>query len=216
MKKTRTGQVAAERDGFFFLGNHLALDFLNTSPVLNGETAELLPDFASLVRWFQAAGLLRVEQGKRLQHQWGRSAKARETVEYIRQLREKLRKQVISWEDGKLIQPAMVTELNRLLRDYSMRTRLSNDGTSPITELWFEPRAPEDLLAPLVHSVAMLFAEADRSRVRKCANCVLHFQDTSKKGTRRWCSMQFCGNRAKVAAYAARRRSGAGMSKTQF
>jgi predicted RNA-binding Zn ribbon-like protein len=43
-------------------------------------------------------------------------------------------------------------------------------------------------------------------RVRKCDQCVLHFYDISKKGTRRWCSTQLCGNRQKVAAYAARRR----------
>jgi len=48
------------------------------------------------------------------------------------------------------------------------------------------------------------FATGGRKRVRKYANCVLHFHDTSKKGTRRWCSMQLCGNRFKVAAYAAR------------
>ena len=69
-----------------------------------------------------------------------------------------------------------------------------------------QPRKPEDLFAPLAHSAATLFAEADRNRIRKCGQCVLHFYDTSKKGTRRWCSMQLCGNRAKVAAYAARRR----------
>ena len=71
-------------------------------------------------------------------------------------------------------------------------------------ELWFESRQPEDLFAPLVASTANLFAEVDRSRVRMCGQCVLHFYDTSKKGTRRWCSMRLCGNRLKVAAYAAR------------
>ena len=79
-------------------------------------------------------------------------------------------------------------------------------GHAPSTELWFEPRQPEDLFAPLAHSAAKLFADVDRNRVRKCDQCVLHFHDTSKKGTRRWCSMQLCGNRLKVAAYAARRR----------
>jgi len=74
------------------------------------------------------------------------------------------------------------------------------------TELYFERRHPEDLFAPLAHGVAALFANVDRRRVRKCNQCVLHFHDTSKKGTRRWCSMQLCGNRLKVAAYAARRR----------
>jgi hypothetical protein len=42
------------KDGFLFLGNHLALDFLNTSPVQNGEGVELLTDFDALLRWFQA------------------------------------------------------------------------------------------------------------------------------------------------------------------
>jgi predicted RNA-binding Zn ribbon-like protein len=37
-------------------------------------------------------------------------------------------------------------------------------------------------------------------RIRRCANpeCVLHFYDVSKNGTRRWCSMAGCGNRAKA------------------
>ncbi|MEV0070883.1 MULTISPECIES: CGNR zinc finger domain-containing protein [unclassified Amycolatopsis] len=36
-------------------------------------------------------------------------------------------------------------------------------------------------------------------RIRHCANpeCVLYFYDVSKNGTRRWCSMSGCGNRAK-------------------
>jgi hypothetical protein len=70
-----------------------------------------------------------------------------------------------------------------------------------------DPSRPEDLFAPMAHSAAMLFADVDRKRVRKCGQCVLHFYDTSKKGTRRWCSMQMCGNRLKVGAYAARRRA---------
>ncbi|MFG1706363.1 CGNR zinc finger domain-containing protein [Nonomuraea sp. M3C6] len=40
-------------------------------------------------------------------------------------------------------------------------------------------------------------------RVRKCANpqCVLWFLDVSKNGSRRWCSMEVCGNRAKVGRF---------------
>jgi predicted RNA-binding Zn ribbon-like protein len=60
---------------------------------------------------------------------------------------------------------------------------------------------------PLAHSAAALLREVARSRLRKCAQCVLHFYDTSKKETRSWCSMQVCGNRLKVAAYAARQRA---------
>ena len=93
-----------------------------------------------------------------------------------------------------------------LMAGHPMLTRLRADGSGHATELWFEARQPEDLLAPLAHSAAALFATVDRKRVRKCRQCVLHFNDTSKKGTRRWCSMRMCGNRLKVAAYAARRR----------
>jgi hypothetical protein len=35
------------RDGFLFVSNHLALDFLNTRPVQNGEPTELLSDFTA-------------------------------------------------------------------------------------------------------------------------------------------------------------------------
>ena len=36
---------------------------------------------------------------------------------------------------------------------------------------------------------------------------MLHFYETSKRGTRPSCSMHLCGNRFKVAAYAARQRN---------
>jgi len=92
------------------------------------------------------------------------------------------------------------------MANHPMLSRLKATRSAIAKELWFEARQPEDLFAPLAHSAATIFADVDRSRVRKCAHCVLHFHDTSKKGTRRWCSMQLCGNRLKVAAYAARQR----------
>ncbi|MCT9011384.1 CGNR zinc finger domain-containing protein [Streptomyces rhizosphaerihabitans] len=43
-------------------------------------------------------------------------------------------------------------------------------------------------------------------RIRRCAHdaCILHFFDTSRNGTRRWCSMAACGNRAKASRHYAR------------
>jgi len=194
------------KDGFLFVGNQLALDFLNTRPVQNGEPSELLPDFSALLRWFQAADLLNSDKVGSLQRQWGGSANAMRTTEEMRQLREKLRKEIVAWEQSGSVQHSTLDELNKLMAEHPMRTRLRTNGESCSTELWFQPREPEDLFAPLAHSAATLFATVDHKRVRKCAQCVLHFYDTSKKGTRRWCSMQLCGNRLKVAAYAARRR----------
>jgi predicted RNA-binding Zn ribbon-like protein len=194
-------------EGFLFVGNHLALDFLNTCPLQNGEPVELLPDFKALLRWFRAAGLLSSRKVASLRQPGGESAQARHVVEAVRGLRQKLRKEVLAWEAGGAVHRAVLDELNHLMAEHPMLTRLKANGDAPTTELWFDPRRPEDLFAPLAHSAAMLFAVEDRKRVRKCGQCVLHFYDTSKKGTRRWCSMRLCGNRLKVAAYAARRRT---------
>jgi len=199
MPATRTDESSARKNGFLFVGNHLALDFLNTRPVQDGEAMELLTDFAALLRWFQAAGLLSAREVAALDRQWGQSATARRTLEDLLEWRERLRKEILTWGEGRTVQDSTIRELNRLLAAYPMRSRL--------TELYFTPQSPANLFAPLAHAAAMLFANMDRARVRKCGQCVLHFVDTSKKGARRWCSMQLCGNRLKVAAYAARQRS---------
>src|SRR6516225_2197256 len=206
MSSTKPIRNSDWRDGFLFVGNHLALDFLNTRPVQNGEATELLPDFDALLRWFKAADVLTSGDVANLRQQWGESAQARHVVEALRELRERLRKEVLARERGGTVHRAAIGELNHLTAEHPMLTRLKASGNASTTELWFDPRQPEDLFAPLAHSAAMLFAVVDRDRVRKCGQCVLHFYDASKKGTRRWCSMQLCGNRLKVAAYAARQR----------
>jgi len=194
------------KDGFLFLGNHLALDFLNTRPVQNGEAQELLSDFEALLRWFRAAELLSSQEVSALERKWGGSARAKKALEDVRQFREDLRREVLSLEGGG-VKPhrGMIDKLNVLLsaRPMIARVKQTEDGTH--MGLSFEANKPEDLFAPLAHAVAELFTEADRTRHRKCRQCVLHFLDTSKKGTRRWCSMQLCGNRLKVAAYARRK-----------
>jgi len=207
MGRTQAKDAAVWKDGFLFLGNDLALDFLNTRPVQDGEAMELLPDFAAILRWSQTAGLLSPHDAADLERQWGQSAEARRTVEAIRGFRENFRKEVLEWEQGHAVHRSAIDEVNRLMTSYPMSTRLKTNGKELEPELYFKPRRPEDLFAPLAHAVAMLLANANRDRVRKCGQCVLHFVDTSKKGTRRWCSMRLCGNRLKVAAYAARERS---------
>ena len=194
------------KDGFLFVGNQLVLDFVNTRPVQDGEPMELLKDFGAALRWSQAAGLLNSERAASLERQWGGTAIAQKAIEAIKELRERLRAEILAWEGGGAVRRSTINELNGLMGAHPMLTSLMTSGSAYSTKLWFEVHEPGDLLAPLAHSAATLFATGDRKRVRKCDNCVLHFQDTSKKGTRRWCSMQLCGNRFKVAAYAARQR----------
>jgi predicted RNA-binding Zn ribbon-like protein len=166
------------------------------------------------LRWFQAAGLLRAREVAALRRKWAGSPRAWQATESMRLWRERLRKQILAWERGDSLQQSMLNELNAVMAAHPLRTRIKTKGKVYLKELWFEPRVPGDLFAPLAQSVASLFADLDRKRVRKCPTCVLHFFDTSKKGTRRWCSMQLCGNRLKVAAYAARHRKQRHISRT--
>ena len=61
-------------------------------------------------------------------------------------------------------------------------------------------------LSTLARDAIDLFGGPLAGRIRVCAadNCGLLLVDTSKSGRRRWCSMEVCGNRAKVRAHRSR------------
>lgn len=69
---------------------------------------------------------------------------------------------------------------------------------------------PGQVLSTLARDAVAVFAEAatadGANRIRRCdaADCRMVFHDESRTGTRRWCSMARCGNRAKVRAFRAR------------
>ena len=56
------------------------------------------------------------------------------------------------------------------------------------------------LLSPVLWSAIDLLGGARLAKVKRCANdaCQWLFIDDSKSGSRRWCSMSSCGNRAKA------------------
>lgn len=61
-------------------------------------------------------------------------------------------------------------------------------------------------LSTVARDAVRLLAADNTDRVRECAasDCALVFFDESRSGNRRWCSMQRCGNLAKVRAFRAR------------
>ena len=192
------------RDGFFFLGNHLFLDFINTRPEIHGKPQELLTDWSSLLVWFRAATLIDSGEGTRFERRWSQSNEAEETLKAMRGFRENARKDLLAWEKGATVRSATLHALNQLMSKHPMLTKIRREAGKFTIAQWFPLQRPGDLVAPLAYAAANLFSEVNPTRVRKCEHCVLHFHDTSKIGTRRWCSMRLCGNRAKVAAYAAR------------
>ena len=62
-------------------------------------------------------------------------------------------------------------------------------------------------LSTIARDAVDLFDPANDGRIRACngGDCAIVYLDTSRAATRRWCSMQRCGNRAKVRAHRARK-----------
>lgn len=196
------------RDGFLFVGNHLLLDFLNTQPVMNGEAVELLPDGSALARWLRATGLINERESAGLARRWA-TAECGAMIGELREFRETARQAVLNLEQGVPVSTSVLKNVNRLLLAYPHIDQVVKSGSDLERRRYFAPESPEQAFAPLADAFADLLTATPASRIRKCNGCVLHFYDTSKKGTRVWCSMNLCGNRAKVAAYADRNRAAA-------
>ena len=64
-------------------------------------------------------------------------------------------------------------------------------------------------LSAVARAAIALFERADDSVLKWCADddCTHPFLDTSRGHRRRWCGMAGCGDRAKAAAYRARKRA---------
>ncbi len=59
------------------------------------------------------------------------------------------------------------------------------------------------VLSTLARDAIDVFAAIDEGRIRACdaGDCRMVFHDESRTNNRRWCSMEHCGNRAKVRAH---------------
>ncbi len=196
------------KDGFLFVANKPILDFLNTKPVLADGPTELLSDVRALERWLIASGMASSAKAKAAVRSWRDSTQAAAFLEQLLAFRERLREAVVRIEKGSQPADAFLAEVNSLLIQSPLRSSLRKRDGKVIREMTFEPSKPADLWAPIIDATADLLVNAEASRIRQCESCVLHFLDTSKKGARRWCSMNICGNKLKVAAYQQRRRVG--------
>ena len=68
---------------------------------------------------------------------------------------------------------------------------------------------PRQIAACIVADLLRSPSRPDWQRVKACPgpDCAWVFVDRSRNGSRRWCQMNECGNRAKGAAFRARKRS---------
>ena len=192
-----------------FVGENLALDLLNTAPPDEGGRTDLLAGPADVLRWLSDAGLLDPAEVGRMEQS---PPDARLLWEEAVGLRLAAGEALAAWLRGAPIPDRALFALNRCLEARLTGVALRRGGQ----ELsWVQSQHLTETagyLAPVAGELADLFLEGDPKRVRRCAGpgCAMWFRDTSKNGSRRWCSMARCGNRAKVAAHYRRRKAQGG------
>jgi predicted RNA-binding Zn ribbon-like protein len=171
---------------FVFRGETLALDLVNTVKAVRGRTQDLLEAPEALARWWEFA-----QQHYALSDVAGNSAPmiGDSTLESVVWLREVLRRLFTGIIDGSSPDQVEIAALNSVLalghpalewaEHDAAHTVYAHDGT---------PRS--SLLLPVALSALDMLTTGDLSRLHRCQNqrCILHFYDTTKSGTRRFCS----------------------------
>ncbi|AEV87142.1 hypothetical protein ACWT_6125 [Actinoplanes sp. SE50] len=164
-------------------GEPLALDLVNTEWVDHGRTVDLFDEPGGLLAWLHE------------QHLTGNHTTV---AAPLRQARSALR-QALEQPDEHAEQ-----QLNAILARGVVRytlhqgaVREGSDVDADWSAAWHAVRNYLDLI------------RQDPTRIRRCAHpaCVLYFFDISRNGTRRWCSMDGCGSRAKAARHYQRHRT---------
>jgi predicted RNA-binding Zn ribbon-like protein len=202
--------MSSDRPPAFFVGDHLALDFLNTLATPKDVPVEWLGNGRDLVDWLEQAKLIdrdvavRFRASKQQQELDRVAQKAREFRDWLRGFVTRHLGKALAPRSAKTLGP-----LNELLAgDTSHPTVAPGGGEQPLrlrrVHRW---DSPAELLYPIAEAAADLVCSVDFRLIGACegSTCTLLFLDRTKAHARRWCSMAVCGNRAKVAAHRARK-----------
>lgn len=202
---------ASEADLVPAFPDDLCLGFANTRYYRGSDApTETLHAFDDVIAWCRTAGILPKGRDKILQrwsseHREAAASAFREAIE----LRESIYAIFRSIADSETPRASTLLALNKALSETPARTGVER---TPSGYAWRVPRAEPAivpaLLAPAIWSAGGLLVGPRLPRVRHCANerCLWLFIDDSKSGTRRWCSMSACGNRAKAHRHYARQK----------
>ena len=123
-----------------------------------------------------------------------------------RTLRDSVRSLVAKRKTGRRGDPSILNRFLAAGRSYPQL--VWKKSTALAIHTVRRQETPESILAPVAEAAADLLAAADFDLVKHCEDktCLLWFSDQTRSHHRRWCSMELCGNRHKVAAYRKRSR----------
>lgn len=213
MRNERMKKLSTQ--GFQFIAGNLALDFVNTVGNRLGKSREYLNSSAAFNRWAFLTGLVPEHTLLKLSTQ---------KLKTIWAFREELYGLFQSIASGAVPTSRMLAPLNARLAAVAPKRRLAcqrgqmkrgNNKNSGVSWGWNIPEPDPDLvLAPILLSAAELLVEGQYPKVGSCEDetCGWLFLDRSQAGRRRWCSMDDCGNRAKVHKHYLGRKTAAATS----
>ncbi|NUR69507.1 MAG: hypothetical protein HOU81_01665 [Hamadaea sp.] len=175
---------------FNFFGGDLALDLTGTLGRRHGGTpVEFLPAAADLERWLIAAGI------------GDPSARADDSdLAYAKTLREAVYRLAYAAMTGAAFDPGDRDIVNEAAAVAPPLVQIDDAGV--LVRLG-SVRASLSLAA---RAAIALVTGPSATQLHECEGpaCTRMFLDNSARGTRRWCDMSRCGNRAKVAKFRAR------------
>jgi predicted RNA-binding Zn ribbon-like protein len=210
MKNYKLTSIVSEAREHHLIGNALCLDFANT---LYGHTGtplhEYLHDYRDLVIWSHKTGILARSDAERLLRSAARHPEnARAVFHRAIALREHIYRIFAALAQQQNPLSGDIASLNSARSEALSHSRLEHTGKRFIVA-WNDKSPLDRLLWPLALSAADLLTSLSYTRVRQCNGdtCDWLFVDTSRNHMRRWCSMNKCGNRAKVRRFFQRKKS---------
>jgi predicted RNA-binding Zn ribbon-like protein len=193
---------------FSFVGHYRCLDFVNTALVVARGRADPIQDFDGLVSWLHEAGLIDAAQRSVALQKWSKGREAQQAYAGALLFRMRLAEIAERLVSRRQVPKSGFNAINEQLQSRVTRAKLKRGKSGFVERFEADFTEPRQLIVPLAQSAADLLCHGDLSLVKRCANpsCSLYFYDTSKNHTRRWCSMETCGSRMKMAAYYQRQR----------
>ena len=205
-------ETVAETRMPVLLGGRLALDFANTVEGREGKRPhEFVTRYADLVRWIlHAGGLNESGQAELLATASGDKQASASAFEQAVALREALYRVFVAIARQQVPDQAdldMVTSCYERTVEYGQLV----ERDSSFDWIWPEGATALDRpLWPIALDAVDLLRSDQLPRVKQCGNvegCGWLFLDTSRNGSRRWCSMAVCGSRIKMRRQYAKRRA---------
>lgn len=183
------------------------LAFANTA-CPDGECHTEPADLATLLSLLSRSGLLDAETERRLVSKYAGTPEGDRAVATILGFRNVVVEVLDALCVGATVSNELVAAVNKELSHCGCARELVRDGEGYRTVMLFEINVPEDALMPIAYGLAELMTSVPTERLKQCREprCTCYFVDTSKNGSRTWCSMERCGNRQKVANYYRRER----------